>query len=80
MALWIQRLESQGLRIYERHLFSSKWINDELSHAEMPSFILSKALLMSRNTTTDSKKITAAGYFSKNHSTVLLTMKVEAMG
>ena len=80
MALWIQRPESQGLRIYERHLFSSKWINDELSHAEMPSFILSKALLMSRNTTTDSKKITAAGYFSKNHSTVLLTMKVEAMG
>ena len=35
---------------------------------------------MSRNTTTDSKKTTAIAYFSKNHSTVLLTMKVEAMG
>ena len=35
---------------------------------------------MSKNTTTDSKKITAVAYFSKNHSTVLLTMKVEAMG
>ena len=80
VALWIQRPESQGLRIYERYLFSIRWINDELSHAEMPSFILSKALLMSRNTTTDSKKITAVAYFSKNHSTVLLTMKVEAMG
>ena len=46
----------------------------------MPWFILSKALLMSRNTTTDSKKITTIAYFSKNHSTVLLAMKVEAMG
>ena len=80
VALWIQRPEGQGLRIYEHYLFSIRWINDELSHAEMPSFILSKALLMSRNTTTDSKKITAVAYFSKNHSTVLLTMKVEAMG
>ena len=35
---------------------------------------------MSKNTATDSKKITAVAYFSKNHSTVLLTMKVEAMG
>ena len=80
MALWIQRPESQGLRIYERYLFSSRRINDELSHAEMPSFILSKALLMSRNMTTDSKKITAVAYFSKNHITVLLKMKVEVMG
>ena len=80
MALWIQRPESQGLRINERYLFSIRWINDELSHAEMPSFIFSKALLMSKNTTTDRKKITAVAYFSKNHSTVLLTMKVEAMG
>ena len=80
VALWIQRLESQGLRIDERYLFSIRWINDEPSHAEIPSFILSKALLMSKNTTTDSKKITAVAYFSKNHSTVLLTMKVEAMG
>ena len=46
----------------------------------MPWFILSKALLMSRNTTTDSKKITTIAYFSKNHSTVLLAMKVEATG
>ena len=46
----------------------------------MPSSILSEALLMSRNTTKDSKKTTAIAYFSKNHSTVLLTMKVEAMG
>ena len=80
VALWIQRPEGQGLRICERYLFSSRWVNDELSHAEMPSFILSKALLMSRNTTTDSKKITAVAYFSKNHSTVLLKMKVEVMG
>ena len=76
----IQRPESQGLRIYEHYLFSIRWIKDELSHAEMPSFILSKALLMSKNTTTDSKKIASVAYFSKNHSTVLLTMKVEAMG
>ena len=73
VALWIQRLGSQGLRINERYLFSIRWINDELSHTEIPSFILSKALLMSKNTTTDSKKITAVAY-------CLLTMKVEAMG
>ena len=47
MALWIQRPEGHGLRIYERQLFPIRWINDELSHAGMPSFILSKALLMS---------------------------------
>ena len=35
---------------------------------------------MSKNTATDSKKIAAVAYFSKNHSTVLLTTKVEAMG
>ena len=80
MALWIQRPEGQGLRICERYLFSSRWVNDELSHAEMPSFSLSKDLLMSRNTTKDSKKMTAVAYFSKNYSTVLLKMKVEVMG
>ena len=35
---------------------------------------------MSRNTTKDSKKMTAVAYFSKNYSTVLLKMKVEVMG
>ena len=79
MALRIQRAEGRVLRIYEHYLFYIRWINDELGHAGMLSFILSKALLLSRNTTTDSKKITAVAYFSKNHCTVLLTMKVEAM-
>ena len=79
MALRIQRAEGRVLRIYEHYLFYIRWINDELGHAGMLSFILSKALLLSRNTTTHSKKITAVAYFSKNHCTVLLTMKVEAI-
>ena len=81
--MWHSGFKDQRVReliIYEHYLFSIRWINDELGHAEMPSFILSKALLMSKNTTTDNKKITAVTYFSKNHSTVLLTMKVEEIG
>ena len=35
---------------------------------------------MSKKKKTDSKKITAVAYFTENHSTVLLTMKVVAMG
>ena len=52
-------------RIYEHYLLSIRWINDELSHTEMPSLILAKALLMSRKTTKNSKKITAVACFSK---------------
>ena len=46
----------------------------------MPSFIFNQRPFSCQKKKTDSKKITAVAYFTENHSTVLLTMKVVAMG